>query len=68
MPHPLPRYLNREVTRHGKTVWYVRVARGPRIRIKAPFGTVEFEIEYQAAITGKLSPEKPALRLVRLLG
>ena len=58
MPHPLPRYLNREVTRHGKTVWYVRVARGPRIRIKAPFGTVEFEIEYQAAVTGKTQPRK----------
>jgi hypothetical protein len=58
MPHPLPRYLNREVTRHGKTVWYVRVGRGPRIRIKAPFGTVEFEIEYQAAVSGKTQPRK----------
>jgi integrase len=58
MPHPLPRYLNREVTRHGKTVWYVRIGRGPRIRIKAPFGTVEFEIEYQAAVSGKTRPRK----------
>ena len=46
MPHPLPRYLNREVTRHGKTVWYVPDARGPRIRIKAPFGTVKRDVRF----------------------
>ena len=26
MPRPRPPYLHREVTRHGKPVWYVRVA------------------------------------------
>jgi hypothetical protein len=46
VPHPLPRYLNREVTRHGKTVWYVPDARGPRIRIKAPFGTVKRDVRF----------------------
>jgi integrase len=58
MPHSLPRYLNRDVTRHGKTVCYVRIGRGPRIRIKAEFGTVDFEIEYQAAVSGKTQPSK----------
>ena len=59
MPHPLPRYLNREVTRHGKAVWYVRVGKGPRIKkLTAEFGTAEFEIEYQAAISGKTQPRK----------
>jgi hypothetical protein len=34
MPRPRPPYLSREVTRHGKPVWYVR-RDGKRIRLKA---------------------------------
>ena len=55
---PCPATLNREVTRHEKAVWYVRVGKGPRIRLTAEFGTAEFEIEYQAAISGKTQPRK----------
>jgi integrase len=33
-------------------VWYVRIGKGPRIRIRAAFGTPEFDAEYQAAIAG----------------
>jgi integrase len=33
-------------------VWYVRKGHGPRIRIRAPFGTPEFDTEYQAAVMG----------------
>ena len=43
--------------RHGKAVWYVRVGSGKRIRIKAEFGTPDFDAEYQAAITGQ--PKAP---------
>jgi integrase len=53
MPRPRPPHLHREMTRHGKAVWYVRVDKGPRLRIRAPFGTPEFEAEYQAAISGR---------------
>jgi len=53
VPRPRPPYLHRETTRHGKTVWYVRVDKGPRIRIRAPFGTPEHDAEYQAAIAGQ---------------
>ena len=43
MPHPRPPYLQREVTRYDKTVWYVRKERhGPRVRLKAEYGTEEF--------------------------
>lgn len=52
MPRPRPPHLHRETTRHGRTVWYVRIDRGPRIRIKAAFGTPEFDSEYQDAIKG----------------
>jgi integrase len=53
MPRPRPPHLQRQVTRHGKTVWYVRVGRGPRVRMPSVFGTPEFHAEYQAAIAGQ---------------
>lgn len=56
MPRPRPPHLHREKTRHGKHVWYVRVGKGPRIRLHAKFGTPEFGIEYQDAISGKIQP------------
>lgn len=52
MPRPRPPHLHREINRHGNPVWYVRVGKGPRIRIKAEFGTTEFEETYQAALRG----------------
>lgn len=56
MPRPRPPHLHRQVTRHGKTVWYIRIGKGRRIRIKAAFGTAEFDAEYHAAITIRLRP------------
>ena len=55
MPRPRPPHLLREQTRHGQVCWYVRVRRGPRIRIRAGFGTPEFDAEYQAALAGSSS-------------
>jgi integrase len=52
MPRPRPPHLHRETNRHGKTVWYVRVGKGPRIRLKAEYGAPEFEQAYQAALQG----------------
>jgi integrase len=52
MPRPRPPHLQREITRHGKTVWYVRVGHGPRVRIRADYGTPEFDSEYRAALSG----------------
>jgi hypothetical protein len=60
MPRPRPPHLQREFTRHGKAVWYVRIGRGPRVRIRAAFGTPEFDAEYQAAMTGNPRPAKGA--------
>lgn len=56
MPRPRPSHLHREKNRHGNFAWYVRVNRGPRIRIKAEYGTPEFEEAYRAAVKG----ERPA--------
>lgn len=52
MPRHRPPYLHRYYTRHKKAVWYVRRPQGPKIRIRAAFGTPEFDSEYQAAICG----------------
>jgi integrase len=52
MPRPRPPHLQREITRHGKAVWYVRVGRGARARIRAEYGTPEFDGEYRAALAG----------------
>jgi integrase len=57
MPRPRPPHLHRETTRHGKGVWYVRVGKGPRHRMRAEFGTPEFNLEYQDAIAGKIRPK-----------
>ncbi|MGY4596357.1 hypothetical protein ACVWXL_004103 [Bradyrhizobium sp. GM22.5] len=54
MPRPRPPHLHRETNRHGTTVWYVRLGKGRRIRIKAAYGTPEFEAAYQAALRGEL--------------
>jgi integrase len=58
MPRPRPPHLHLEITRHGKAVWYVRVGKGPRIRIRAEFGSPDFGAEYQAAISGTPQPRK----------
>jgi hypothetical protein len=50
VPRPRPSHLHRETTRHGKTVWYVRVDKGPRIRLLAEFGSPDFDGEYQAEV------------------
>jgi integrase len=60
MPRPRPPHLHREVTRHGKTVWYARIGKGPRIRLLAEYGSGDFEAEYQAALSGTPRPTKNA--------
>lgn len=52
-----PLYLQKHKTRHGKTVWYVRVKRGPLVRIKAEYGTDEFKAQYLAIIAGHPLPK-----------
>ncbi len=58
VPRPRPPHLVRQVTRHGAVVWYVRVGKGQRIRLRKDYGTPEFEAEYQAAISGTAQPAR----------
>ena len=63
MPRPRPPFLSREVNRHGRAVWYVR-RNGKRIRLRAEFGTPEFDAEYQAA----LATHQPATKVQTAAG
>src|SRR5262249_25355536 len=56
MPRPRPPHLHRETTRHGRVAWYARVGKGRRVRIRAEFGSPEFEAEYRAAVSGTALP------------
>jgi integrase len=58
MPKPLPRYVCRQVTRHGRTVFYFRRERhGKRIRIKATFGSTEWDAEYAGLLLAYATPQ-----------
>lgn len=59
MPRHRPPHLQRQVTRHGSTVWYVRIGKGRRVRLRAEYGTEAFDLEYQAAVAGRVpSPRR----------
>lgn len=60
MPRRRPPHLQREKTRHGLMTWYVRIGKGKRVRIRAEFGTPEFDTEYQAALAGRPVNAKPS--------
>jgi integrase len=47
------------LTRHGRAVWYIR-RNGKRVRIRAEYGTAEFNAEYQAALTSTPQAGKEA--------
>src|SRR3954462_8525904 len=70
MPRPRPLHVHRETSRHGRTVWYVRVGKGPRIRLRAEFGSPDFDAEYQAAISSaaRLPKNAPATSTLAWLG
>ncbi len=52
MPRQRPPHLQRNVDRFGNVRWYVRDRDRRYIRIKAEYGTPEFQAEYDAAISG----------------
>ena len=53
MPPKLPPNLHREITRHGKVVWYVRRGKGRRVRLPGEYGSAEFLAAYDAALGGR---------------
>jgi|tagenome__1003787_1003787.scaffolds.fasta_scaffold20988526_12 integrase len=66
MPRPRPAHLQRHKTRHGEFNWYVRIRRGPLIRIKETYGTPEFKAAYDAAILALSGRTVPAPKTIRV--
>lgn len=54
MPRPRKPHLHHERNRHGQWTWYVRKGKGKRYRLRAEFGSDEFNRQYDLAIQGKL--------------
>lgn len=60
MPRPRYPYTHHERTRHGNWAWYFRKGKGPRIRLREPWGGPEFVADYEAALTGQPKPLPPS--------
>lgn len=60
MPRQHPLHLNKQISRHGKVVWSVRIGKGKRTRLRAAYGSDEFWDEYRAALKGKPIQAKAA--------
>ncbi|MET3590291.1 hypothetical protein ABID23_001396 [Bartonella silvatica] len=60
MPTP-PSSCEKQITQHGKIVWYVRIGHGKRIRICGTYGTQEFVDNYKSALAELqgIIPPKP---------
>lgn len=56
VPRPRKPYVNRETSRHGKTVWYFRRGDGPRIRLHGDYESPEWLADYEAALGGQARP------------
>lgn len=57
MPRPRKPYVQRETSRHGKTVWYFRRGDGPRVRLRGEYESPEWLADYQAAYNGAERPK-----------
>ncbi|WP_375609781.1 MULTISPECIES: tyrosine-type recombinase/integrase [unclassified Bartonella] len=67
MPKSRPPHLVKEITRHGKIIWYVRIGHGKRIRIRGIYGTQEFVDNYKSALAelqGLILPKSKTGKLV----
>ena len=58
MPPKLPRFLHREFSRHGKSVWYFRRGKGRRIRMPGEYGSAQFLAAYDAALGGRAKGQR----------
>jgi hypothetical protein len=58
MPPKLPPHLHRQITRHGKPVWYFRCGKGRRVRLPGEYGSAQFLAAYDAAIGGGARVQK----------
>jgi integrase len=60
MPRPRKPYVQREISRHGKVVWYFRRGDGPRIRLPGEYEGAEWLAAYDRAYSGAPAPKPSA--------
>lgn len=60
MPKPRYQYVQKQTTRHGKTVWYFRIGDGPRTRMPGAYGDKEFVAAWQTLMSGAAIEQQPA--------
>jgi hypothetical protein len=58
VPPKLTPFLHREISRHGKPVWYVRRGHARRISLAGEYGSAEFLAAYDTAIGGTAKGHK----------
>jgi hypothetical protein len=56
MPRPRLPFLQCQITRHGRKVWYFRRDRAGRFRLPDEYGSGEFMEAYRALLTGQPVP------------
>lgn len=62
----LPKYVQAEKKRRGVIFYYFRKDRhSPRIRLRAPLGSVEFLAQYSAAVQGTATPPRSFVYFAR---
>lgn len=59
MPRQRKPYVQKEINRHGNTVWYFRRGDGPRTRLRGDYESVEWLRDYEAAFDGKKPDDAP---------
>jgi integrase len=62
MPRPRYQYVQKQLTRHDKVVWYFRVGTGKRTRLPGEYGSEEFVAAWRALIAGQAAEVAPAGR------
>jgi integrase len=60
MPRPRYQYVQRQMTRHGTTVWYFRMGKGPRSRLPGEYGSDEFVSAWKVLLAGGAIEAQPA--------
>lgn len=59
MPRPRKPYVQKETSRHGKTVWYFRRGDGPRTRLPGEYESEGWLRAYRAAFNDEPTPPAP---------
>lgn len=59
MPRPRYQYVQKQITRHNKVVWYFRIGSGKRTRLRGEYGSEEFVADWRALMAGQAIEAAP---------